>query len=51
MNDPVIINIEHALNELARLQASRERSIVKTKLEEGLLWYQYGSRLPEDQGW
>jgi hypothetical protein len=51
MNDPIIEGITTALKELSRMSSTRERSLTKTKLEEALLWYQYGDRVTEDQGW
>lgn len=51
MKDPVIYSIESALKELSLMTSDRERSITKTKLEEALLWYQFGSRVAEDRGW
>lgn len=51
MKDPVIDYIEKALAELDTMSSNRERSLVKTKLEEALLWYQFGARVTEDRGW
>jgi hypothetical protein len=51
MKDPIICAVETALKELDRMESTRERSITRTKLEEALLWYQFGSIVTEDRGW
>ncbi|AEC53016.1 hypothetical protein SCRM01_070c [Synechococcus phage S-CRM01] len=51
MKDAVICGIETALETLALLESTRERSITRTKLQEALLWYQFGDQVNEDLGW
>lgn len=51
MKDPIIYSVEAALKELDLMEATRERSITRTKLEEALLWYQFGALVTEDRGW
>ena len=45
MHDPVVYHIEEALKKLTMMGGNRERSITKTKLEEALLWYDYGASI------
>lgn len=51
MKDKVIEHIEKALRELQLQHATQEIERTKSKLYEALLWYEYGCRLPSDQGW
>ena len=39
MSDSIFLKIKEASDEIAKLQLTRELSVVLTKLEEAYLWY------------